>query len=134
MSEPISVFIWHWYDEKDKIDAVFSLGDALTELVLSPEDKALTIPGCPFCELVNKYFSAEEVILEKCRPEIGSELVASINELSKLIENLSDQEAQCFSGEIFWLPVWDKISSHAQQILELLDWEILSESRIELQV
>jgi hypothetical protein len=133
MSEPISVFIWQWYDEKDKIDAVFSLGDALTQLVLSPEDKALIIPDCPFCELVNEYFSAEEAILKKCHPGIGSELVASINELSELIENLSDQEAQCFSREIFWLPVWDKISNNAQQILELLDWEILSESRIELQ-
>jgi hypothetical protein len=63
MSEPISVFIWHWYDEKDKIDAVFSLGDALTELVLSPEDKALTIPGCPFCNSSDT-FSAIQTVLK----------------------------------------------------------------------
>jgi hypothetical protein len=133
MSELISVFIWQWYDEKDKIDAVFSFCDTLTKLALSPEDKALTIPDCPFCELVNNYFSNKETILKKCCPGIGTELVISINELSELIENLSNQEAQCFSREIFWLPGWDKISNNAQQILELLDWETLSGSRSELQ-
>jgi hypothetical protein len=133
MSEPISVFIWQWYDEKDKVNAVFSLGDALTELALSPEDKASTIPDCPFCELVNKYLSAEEKILKNCCPGLGTELLASINKLSELIENLPSQETQCFSREIFWLPTWRKISNNAEQALELLDWEALSEYRSELQ-
>jgi hypothetical protein len=104
MSEPLSAFIWQWYDEKDRIDAVFSLGDALTNLARSPEDKAVHIPDCPFCEPVNPYFSAEEQILKKCSPGIGTELAESVNELSKLIENLPSQEALCYSREIFWLP------------------------------
>lgn len=133
MSEPLSVFIWQWYGEKDKIDAVFSLGEALTELALSPEDKASTIPDCPFCELVNKYFFAKENIIKKCCPGIGTELVTSINELSELIENLPSQDMQCFSREIFWLPTWGKISNNARRTLELLDWETLLENRSRLQ-
>jgi hypothetical protein len=105
----------------------------LPKFALSPEDKASTIPDCPFCELVNKYLSAEKNILKKCCPGLETELLESIDELSELIKNLSGQEAQCFSREIFWLPTWRKISNHAQQVLELLGWEALSEHRNELQ-
>jgi hypothetical protein len=133
MSEPFSVLIWQWYDEKDKVRAVFALGDALTNLALSPDDKVLHIPDCPFCELVYPYFSAEEDILKNCRPGIRTELVESINELSQLIKNLPSQEALCCSRDIFGMPTWNRITHLARQTLELLEWTALLDDRSALE-
>jgi hypothetical protein len=134
MTEPLRTLVWSWYgaEDIDKISAFMALGHALSKLALSPLEKDVLLPDCIHCELLNEYCDANNEFLEKCSGEVSSELILIAKRITNLLENLSPEEAACFSRTAFSLPGWLEAQKLSTRALEIIDWAEISKYELQL--
>jgi hypothetical protein len=121
------ILAWTIDTDSEKIDSIFSIGNSLELLALSPAEKKERIPDCLFCELYFSFVSAYKEILN---PEVlihaPFDFQSSLSKISQQLENLHESEAQCWNRDIVDGNGWTNIRSVSIQALTQMEWNILS--------
>jgi hypothetical protein len=116
--------------DSEKICAIYSIGNSLELLALSPSKKKECIPDCVFCELYFSFVLAYEEILN---PEITIhapfDFQSSLSKILHRLENLDSSEAECWNRDIVDGTGWKEIREISIQALNQIEWEVLLRMR-----
>ncbi|WP_133296110.1 hypothetical protein [Zooshikella ganghwensis] len=103
------------------------MGNALVFFSLSAQVQKHSVCGCPFCEVWYEQCSDVIKFVETLGSFSSPELLTALNQLTNAFDDLSDEECECGSFDIFFLSGWEKIRTLSKAALEKLEWDLFLE-------
>ncbi|KRB07083.1 hypothetical protein [Lysobacter sp. Root690] len=131
MGNGFSNLIWEWdyHTDTRELLALYALGDALVSLSLQADQQAAEIPDCAYCDLTLDFGAAYQKFLELIAGHARPELLLALRGISDTLDELTPDESQCFTSEIFQLENWRIVRERSVAALEAIEWPELSSNR-----
>jgi hypothetical protein len=120
------IWVWNFDDEKKKVNCIYSLGNALEELISSQTQQAECSYDWIYDDLYRPFIREYETFLKEVLFYAPLDLQLSLSQISKTFDDLYEPEKEGFSQDIIegvgW---WNQIRNLSREALVQMEWEEL---------
>ncbi len=100
---------------------------ALNALALPKEDQLrFNGPGCVACDFLIDFDHARLVCKTTLAADLSLAQESILQDISRVIDGMSDADHQCFNTEVLDRPVWSQLRQLAQTALDLFGWQLVA--------